>query len=137
MIAGANLPNFTYLDIVEMLGAEVGIENPMAASGVRAADSPMRRIQFATHGAISRGRRHWYPVWDWGVDRLIDEMNRAGAKLPVDYDLFGRSFDGLDLRFIMPLKKHRPADYRRVLDWFPLVEVEVWRFERYGAQAAA
>ena len=132
VIAGASLPKFEYLDIVEMLGAQVGIDNPMAASGVRAADSPMRRIQFSTHGAISAGRRHYYPVWDWGIDRLIAEMNRAGAKLPLDYDLFGRSFDGLDLRFILPLRNQRPADYRRILEWFPLVELEIYRFERFS-----
>ena len=136
VIAGANLPKFTYLDIVEMLGAQVGVDNPMAASGVRAADSPMRRIQFATHGAISAGRRHYYPVFDWNMDRLVDEISRAGVKLPIDYDLFGRSFDGLDLRFLLPLKKHRPADYRRVIEWFPLASVEVWRYEKYGATHA-
>lgn len=137
VIAGADLPEFDYLALIETLGAEVGIENPMAASGVRAADSPIRRISFQTHGAISPGRRHYYPVWDWGIDRLVAAIEKAGVKLPVDYDLFGRSHDGLDLRFLLPLKKRRPEDYRRVLEWFPLAELEVWRFEKYGPKASA
>jgi hypothetical protein len=44
--------------------------------------------------------------------------------------MFGRSFDGIDLRFVVPLKERRPADYRRVLEWFPLVEAAVWKYER-------
>jgi hypothetical protein len=44
--------------------------------------------------------------------------------------MFGRSFDGLDLRFLVPLKKHRPKDYAKVLEWFPLADLEVFRWER-------
>jgi hypothetical protein len=29
----------------------------------------------------------------------------------------------------VPLKKHFPRDYQRVLEWFPLAEAEVMRFE--------
>ena len=87
------------------------------AIGVRQNDSIQRRLAIQKHGAINTNQR------------LIDEIKKAGVKLPVDYNLFGRSFDGLDLRFIYQIKKHYPLDYQKILEWFPMVEVEIYRYE--------
>jgi hypothetical protein len=137
VLDAAALPTFEYLDVHQMVCQAEGIDvdQILVASGVRAADSPIRRVSFSMHGAISRAQRQYYPVWDWNKARLLEEIERSGIGLPVDYDLFGRSFDGLDLRFILPLKKHRPRDYAKVLEWFPLAEMEVWRYERFGKAA--
>jgi hypothetical protein len=99
------------------------------AIGVRQNDSIQRRLAIQKHGAINHNLQHYYPIYDWSKDRLIKEIKTAGVKLPVDYNLFGRSFDGLDLRFIYKIKKHYPADYQKILEWFPLVEVEIYRYE--------
>ena len=131
VIAAANLPNFSYADVHRMIAEAEGLpDSALVASGVRAADSPIRKIAFQTHGAISVSRRQFYPIWDWNKARLLETISASGIKLPVDYLWFGRSFDGIDLRFLAPLKKHAPADYRRVLEWFPLADLEVWRYER-------
>ena len=50
-------------------------------------------------------------------------------KLPVDYELFGRTFDGLDYRFVRPLRDKLPDDYDQVLKYFPAVEMEFMRYE--------
>jgi hypothetical protein len=130
VIYAAKLPLFEFQDIARLVAERAGIEKPMVADGVRSADSPLRAIGFRKYGAIRRAQGRYCPVWDWSKDRLIAEFERSGVKLPVDYDLFGRSFDGIDLRFVVPLKERRPADYRRVLEWFPLVEAAVWKYER-------
>ena len=59
--------------------------------------------------------------------KVADVIKRAGVELPVDYAWFGRSFDGIDARFLVPLKQHAPRDYQRVLEVFPLAELEVFR----------
>lgn len=74
-------------------------------------------------------RRYFYPCWDWKKERLLEELGRANIKLPVDYRVFGRSFDGLDLRFLVKIREHFPRDYRTILDWFPLVDMEIARYE--------
>lgn len=133
VIQAAQLPPFDYLDIRRIVVEREGLpSNSLVASGVRAADSPMRRLAFSTHGAISRTQMQWYPVWDWNKARLVDTIARAGIRLPVDYDLFGRSFDGIDLRFLAPLKRHRPADYARILEFFPLADLTLWQLEQDG-----
>lgn len=131
VIEQAGLPNHDYGMIRQAMCEMRGVpENTMVADGVRAADSPMRRVAINTHGPISWNQGKYHPIWDWRKKDLIDCFIRAGVKLPVDYKLFGRSFDGIDLRFLLPLKRYRPADYKRVLEWFPLADLEVFRWER-------
>lgn len=134
VLCTADLPKMVFKDAHEWVRESADLpDNVLAASGVRAADSPIRRLQFTSHGAISRNSGHYYPVWDWNKARLIEAIDKAGCGLPEDYLWFGRSWDGLDLRFVYPLKKHRPEDFKKVVEWFPLVEADIWRYERWGA----
>lgn len=96
-------------------------------TGVRMADSPMRRIGIKTHGAINHNGKRFYPVYDWLKEDLLREIDAAGVKLPVDYRLFGRTFDGIDYRFLKPIKENYPDDYERILNFFPLAELELKR----------
>lgn len=97
------------------------------ATGVRMADSPMRRIGLKTHGAINHNQKRFYPVYDWKKADLLAAIDDAGVKLPIDYKLFGRTFDGLDYRFLKPIKEHFPDDYAKIIEWFPLAELELYR----------
>lgn len=134
VILQAGLPMHDYSDIRKVMIEDRGLQADMlVADGVRAADSPMRRIAIGRHGPISLAQGRYHPIWDWRKADLVAEFERSGVRLPEDYRMFGRSFDGLDARFLVPLKRHRPQDYRRVLDWFPLAEFEVDRWERAHA----
>lgn len=108
-------------------------DDTWVATGVRAADSPMRRIAMQSYGPWRAGKGEVHVVWDW---KIADVRRAIGdVPLPVDYEWFGRSFDGLDHRFLGPLRDHAPADYARVLEWFPLAELAIHRYEmeqRYG-----
>ena len=130
VIDQAGLPNHEYMHVhAAMCDLRNLPDNMLVADGVRAADSPMRRVAIKTHGPITWSQKKYHPVWDWKKADLIDCFKRNSVRLPIDYKLFGRTFDGLDLRFILPLKKHRPDDYKRVLEWFPMAELEVFRWE--------
>ena len=39
----------------------------------------------------------------------------------------GQATDGLDYRFLRPIKENSPKDYKRILEWFPLAELELHR----------
>lgn len=130
IIEKANLPDFDYEDVNRIVREDVGLDaKAYCATGVRAADSPMRRMHFVKRGPVMHSRKLFYPVWDWTKDDVITAISSAGVKLPKEYKWFGRSFDGLDLRFLLPLKRHAPRDYARVLEWFPLADLEVFRYE--------
>lgn len=130
-IEQARLPMHDYVNIQQAMCDKFNLKSStLVADGVRAADSPMRRIAISTHGPISYNQVKYHPIWDWKKKDLLDCFNRHQIKLPIDYKIWGRSFDGIDLRFLLPLKKHLPNDYKKVLEWFPMVELEVFRYER-------
>jgi hypothetical protein len=41
--------------------------------------------------------------------------------------MFGRSFDGIDYRFLEPISRLYPEDYQRILQDFPLADLELFR----------
>ena len=71
------------------------------------------------------GNRKVSTIYDWQKHEVMDAITQAGIPLPVDYEWFGRSFDGIDRRFLEPLRNHAPEDYQRVLDWFPLADTQL------------
>ena len=130
VIEDAGLPNFDYPDIQAAMCQMHNLpKKTLVADGVRAADSPMRRITINTHGSISYKQLKYHPIWDWRKADLIECFKKHNVRLGSDYKIFGRSFDGIDLRFLLPIKKHHPKDYQKILELFPLADLEVFRWE--------
>lgn len=130
IIRSANLPNFTYDDLSNFIGTDAGLDDIWTANGVRAADSIGRRSSINSNGPINWNRQYFYPIWDMRIAELEALIEGEGVFLPYDYQLFGRSFDGIDHRFLHLIKEHYPEDYQRILDWFPLAELELMRYEQ-------
>ena len=125
------VPMFSHQELHDYIARSHNL-NPAktwTALGVRAADSIVRRAHFRKHGAVIQSNRKFYPVWDWQIHELIAVMKGANCKLPADYRIFGRSFDGLDFRFLKPIHDHYPRDYQRILEWFPMAELELIRHQ--------
>lgn len=102
--------------------------------GIRKTDSLIRRVAIDTNGAIIYKNKTFYPVYDWLKEDMLAAFKDAGVKLPVDYRVFGRSFDGMNYQYLAPLKEYFPEDYKLLLRWFPLAELE---FIRYGENEKA
>lgn len=127
VIEAAELPDVSCELLVDWLREDYAEPGSWVADGVRAADSPVRRLSMATHGVRKAASGKVSVVWDWRKAHVMDAIESAGIRLPVEYEWFGRSFDGLDARFLGPLKEHAPDDYQRVLDWFPLADLDLMR----------
>lgn len=130
VIEQAGLPDFDYLDIQAVMCERYNLpKKTLVADGVRAADSPMRRVAINTHGSISYKQLKYHPIWDWKKADLIECFKKHNVKLAVDYKIFGRSFDGIDLRFLYLIRQHFPKDYQKILDLYPLADLEIFRWE--------
>lgn len=128
IIQAANLPTPTYEEIVDLMREDFDVApDTWVADGVRAADSIVRRVSIKRHGPMKENNRKVSVVWDWQVAEVRQKIAEAGVKLPIDYEWFGRSFDGLDYRFLKPIHDNAPEDYARILEWFPLAELELVR----------
>jgi hypothetical protein len=82
-------------------------------------------------GPINLKRRYFYPIWDVNMATLLGMLGKAKIKLAIDYRLFGRSFDGMDYRFMKPVKDNYPADWELIKEWFPFVEMEILRYSAH------
>jgi len=130
LIEEAQLQEFDYDGIVNQWKRDVGLdESTFVAHGTRANDSIMRRTALKKWGSLNPKRRTFLPIYDWNKDRLKQCLRDNRIKLPVDYEMFGRSFDGIDYRFLQPIKDKFPRDYARILEFFPLAELELKRRE--------
>lgn len=130
IIEASSFPQFDYQDLMRGLREWLDIDDDtMTATGVRCADSINRRRHFVKHGSVNWSRKTFYPVWDLRIDGLLGLMRHYKVKVPIDYKIFGRSFDGIDYRFLAPIKQHFPNDFARILEYFPLAELELKRAE--------
>lgn len=122
-----DFPKFDYANAQADLRKRFNAPNAYAGTGVRAADSLIRRAAARTHGTLNPRKREFWPVYDWVTADLDREFRAVNVKLPVDYEMFGRTFDGIDERFLRPIKERFPDDYARILEWFPLADLEIFR----------
>ena len=79
----------------------------------------------------------FHPVTEYHVTLPAPQAEPMAVKkldllLPPDYELFGRSFDGLDMRFMKPLREQRPEDFEVVKKWYPFIEADEKRWAHYG-----
>lgn len=102
-------------------------QGTFVALGTRLSDS-LFALERIRNGVIREDEHIFFPIWDLDKHRLIVEIKRAGVKLPVDYRLFGRSFDGIYRKFTEPIKKHFPDDYQRLTTFFPMIEADIFRW---------
>lgn len=123
-------PNYDYDDVFNLVKVSRGLPlETFTAIGVRSADSLNRRTSIKRYGSVNVDRRTFFPIFDWRKDKMIAELKQADVMLTIDYQVFGRSYDGIDWRFIGPIKEHFPDDYERILEWFPMAELEIKRIE--------
>jgi hypothetical protein len=127
--AMADTLSYDDYDVQEALISERGLpEDTYTAIGFRAADNPMRRRIIVINGPVTASKRQFSAIWDWKIDQVIDAITRSGLKLPTDYAIWQHSFQAAG-EFFLGVKTHYPDDWRRLLEWFPLAEAEIFRHE--------
>ena len=116
--------------ISDMIRLRLGLPDTVyTATGVRAADNPTRMLTVKVNGAINHNKKSFLPIYDWKKADLVRSLDEAGVKLPVDYRVFGRTFDGIHYSFQKLLRDCFPEEYERFLKWFPLAEIEIARWD--------
>lgn len=137
IIDASRMPQPSYQEIEQLLREDMHLpETTYVATGVRASDSIQRRTFIKKSGPITHGKKRVAIVWDWTKGECYDYIASHGVELPVDYELFagkqrrsGRTFDGLAAQFLGPLRDNMPEDYARILEWFPLADIDLYRNE--------
>ena len=128
MITELFLPRFDYGDINRGVSRTAGFpEQLWCAVGTRMVDSPLRKQVFLKQGPINLKKKTFSPIFDMRKADLITTLQRASVKLSRDYHDFGRSFDGIDYRYLRVIRDRYPEDYAIIKQWFPLISGELVR----------
>jgi len=125
----------THRDVMDAVARSEGLEpGAYYATGVRASDNLTRRLAMKKYGPLTASTGKAHVVYDWGSQEVEDSMRRRGLRLPVDYELFGRTFDGLWGQYLVPIAERFPADFARICEAFPMADMLVWH-ERQALEA--
>ena len=136
-IEGVEIPALTYEQIEAHVRRTADAPDAYVAIGTRTADSPIRLANVRKFGSANHRRKSFFAIYDWRIAQLCDCLRDAQVKLPVDYEMFGRSFDGVDYRFLLPIRDRFPRDYARIIEWFPMAELEIARRDFAARRKAA
>jgi hypothetical protein len=100
------------------------------AVGIRAADNLMRNRLVHQMGPLGlKHRRYWWAVWDFGIDDVLATIRRHGLKLSRAYRIWGATGDIWTYPVLKILKEQCPADYAKIQAVFPLIDLEMFRYE--------
>lgn len=132
ILANMRLVRFDWMDVENSIAQQHSLASDyFSAVGIRSADNLMRRRLVEQMGPIGFKKRHYYwAIWDWRISDVREIIRKSGVKLSKRYSIWGSTGDSVDYNAIRFLKNLYPEDYRRVLEFFPLVDIEIFRYEQ-------
>lgn len=127
-----NFPHLSFEELINYYLDSQGIDEYLYdVVGMRAAESFNRRKVFEKMGSgIDDKKYKIYPIWNWKNEDVKNYIASKGVKLTDDYDIWRRSFDGLKYQFLFGVKKRYPEDWQLIKEYFPLIEIELFRYEQ-------
>lgn len=131
-MASFDFPHLSFEELTNYYLDSIGIDDYLYdIVGMRAAESFNRRKVFEKMGtAIDEKKGKVYPIWNWKNEDVKNYIDSKGIKLTPDYDIWRRSFDGLKYQFLFGVKERYPEDWQRIKEYFPLIDLELFRYEQ-------
>ena len=96
---------------------------------MRACESFNRRMVFKKQGAINHKEKKISLIADWTKADVENYLKENKIPISDDYKIWNRSFDGLKYQFLFGVKENYPDDYERIKEFFPLIDLELRRYE--------
>lgn len=122
--------NITFEDLINIYLADIGDNNDYYdVVGARANESFNRRMVFRKYGSIHEHSKKVYPIHNWSAKDVYDFIVENNIPFSNDYNTWNRSFDGIRYTFLHGLKKDYPKDYEKIREYYPLIDLEIFRYE--------
>jgi len=143
-ILALDLPLYDYGSIDNLVAADAGLiegddytSKPWCAMGIRRTENLFRMTLVDQGGVMgSKYRMFFYPIWDWRIADVSEIIKRYKVKISVEYEMFGQTTDAMWYCRFAQIRDRFPEDWERVLQWFPLVEAEMFRYEKISYEKA-
>lgn len=102
------------------------------AGGERISDSIVRRAMIKNSGSIDQKRGRIYPVAEWNKKEILQYIKHHKLYLCPANRKLGFSFRSLAGEDLYKIRELYPADYEKILHYFPFAGAGVRRYEEYG-----
>jgi phosphoadenosine phosphosulfate reductase len=121
-----DLPRLTHADVYRLAAADAGVPLAATADGKKESDFHNRALHLRSGRAAG-----WHPLARWTKADVVGYLRRAGIPLPESHAEAG----GIDLTraSLCWLHDRHPADFRKLLEWFPYAEAVVRRRDWFPA----
>ncbi len=130
IIKALDLIWFNYADVDNYIAWSEGMDEPWCSMGMRRAENLLRLTLISQTGVMGfKNRRFFYPIWDWKIADVAGIIARHGLKISGEYEMFGCTTDRLNYRRIGIIRDRYPEDYAKILQWLPLADLEIFRYE--------
>ena len=80
-------------------------------------------------GSIDDKRGRFYPVAQFTKADVVAYIKHHKLKTSPESNLLGHSFRSLMPEDLAVIKKHYPADFEKIVSWFPFAEAGVFNRE--------
>ena len=90
--------------------------------GLRYTDGIRRYQHLMKHGCSYNNK--FYPIVSFQVKDIQGILEKHGCLLPIEYSLWGLSFESPRAWNINLIKEHCPGTYKKILEWFSLIGSE-------------
>jgi 3'-phosphoadenosine 5'-phosphosulfate sulfotransferase (PAPS reductase)/FAD synthetase len=121
----------SFEDMINLYLYSIGDENEYYdIVGMRANESFNRRMILKDKGAIRHDIKKIYPIHNWSMKDVNEYIIENKYSFTDDYKVWNRSFDGLKYQFLFGVKENYPKDWQTIKEYFPLIELELFRYEK-------
>jgi hypothetical protein len=122
------LEPYTKADICDDIRAQYNIPQAWCAMALSAYDAIERKAKIQDHAGRNDVGRTFNPCFDWKKKDIVETVRAAGLKLPKDYLMAARTFNGVPCyRNLVRLEEVCLEDWQRVKLCFPMIEAELAR----------
>jgi len=130
-MARFSFPKLTFERLISFYFKQTRGEDPKLydVNGMRSAESFNRRKQFEQHGYINHVKRKISLIGNWKKADIMNYIDKNNLPQTDDYKIWNRSFDGMKYQFLFGVKENYPDDWQTILEYFPLTELELKRYE--------
>lgn len=93
--------------------------------GLRYTDGIRRLEHLKKNGVMFRNK--FYPIASFKIGDIQAILKKHNCKLPIEYSLWGISFESPRAWSLPLIKENCPITYKQILDYFPVIEYSLYR----------
>jgi len=132
-ISQTNWPNRSFIEFTRKYLESLNLEYEYIydVNCMKMSDSLNRRLLLRNSEDINEKTKVIYLTKYFTDKNIYSYISENNIPMTKDYEIFGRSWDGLSYHFLSGIKEFYPNDYDKIKSLFPLIDAELFKYKLY------